>query len=378
MDSHLWHAYCTRSGPSEPTPLTLGEWKALPQCERRAHTAQLERWLAQFYINTAELDRLAQSLSRIVRRNAQTPPGAKDVALLSGLHLAGKSTFTKRWARGRYAEWTAGSTVDARGRPVWYPAADAENDFCPVVWINLQSGALRTDFDSQFLGFLGLPGASPARAMTSGAIAAVQRHRVRMVVVDDVQLLKTHLRKGREVLDHVKHINTELGENGASLVLIGANLVGGDLVTDPQVAGRLKLMTFPQYDIDNVDQQRSWQRILRDVETQLLPHLPAGKEGMFFTDLAGELWFRTQGFLGDLMELIREATLAATDDGTHKVLRRHLDAVVLSERAETERRARESPTQPTPSGRSAAIASRKVVRTARQRTCGRTIKPSGR
>ena len=205
--------------------------------------------------------------------------------------------------------------------------------------------------------------------------------------VDDVQLLKTHLRKGREVLDHVKHINTELGENGASLVLIGANLAGGDLVTDPQVAGRLKLMNFPQYDIDNVDQRRSWQRILRDIESHLLPHLPAGKQGMLFTDLAGELWFRTQGFLGDLMELIREATLAATDDGTHKVLRRHLDAVVLSERAETERRARESPTArptatqvppPTPSGQPAAIASRKEARTARQRTCGRTIKPSGR
>jgi hypothetical protein len=346
MDSLLWHAFCTRVVPAEPAPLTLREYQALSPAERRAHIDQLERWLGQLYVHTAELETLAQRLSRIVHRNSQTLPGAKDIALITGPNLVGKSTFTKMWAKGRYAEWTADASIDIRGMPVWYPDAGTEYDLCPVIWINLQSAAQRSTLDAQILEFFGLPDAPLARGMTSRVVRAVQRHRVWVVVVDDVQLMKTNLTKGREVLDHVKHLNTELGENGASLVLVGANLNDGDLVADPQVAGRLKKMVFPRYEIDTVDEARTWQRIVRDIEIRLLPHLPAGKEGMLFTDLAGELWHLTQGFIGELVALIRKATLDATTDGTHMILRHHLEAVSVSERAEVERRANESPRRP--------------------------------
>lgn len=58
---------------------------------------------------------------------------------------------------------------------------------------------------------------------------------------------------------------------------------------------------------------------------------------MLYQDLAGELWFRTQGYFQDVKQLICDATIAATNDGTHMILRDHLDAVTLSDRAEAER-----------------------------------------
>jgi hypothetical protein len=310
----------------------------LSQANRRARAAQLKKWLAQFYIDTAELGTITQALSDVVDRNGDTPPGAKNIALITGHFLAGKSTLTKRWARDRYIEWTSNSSRDARGRPVWYPNPNAEYDECPVVWINLKSGSQKTDFDSQLLKFFGLPDMNPTRMMTDAAIEAARRHKVRVLVVDDVNLMKTDLKKGREVLTHIKHVNTELGENHSSIVLVGADLAGGDLVSDPQIAGRLKSRIFPRYNTDNDDGKRSWQRILRDIEARLLPHLPAGKDGMLYTRLAGELWYRTQGYLGDLNELITTATLDAVNDGAYRIVRRHLDAVVLSDRAQSRSR----------------------------------------
>lgn len=342
MDSALWHRFCNSRELEEPVPLSRQEWKSLSDKDRRSHVIQLRRWFAQIYIDTDELKALARSLNHIVQNNEETPPGAKDIAIITGPYLAGKSTFTKRWAKSKYLEWTADSQRDARGRPVWRPAVGTENDRYPVVWINLQPGAQKSALDSQFLHFVNLLGAFSAREMTNAVVRAVLRHRVRALIIDDVHLMKTDLKRGREVLDHVKHLNTELGEYNASLILVGAELAGSTLAVDPQIRGRLKLITFPRYSVNEIDGQRSWQRILRDLETRISPHLSSAKDGMLYRRLAGELWDRTGGSLGSLKELVTKATLEAIDDGSHKILHRHIDGVILNASAEDRKNVRKS------------------------------------
>jgi TniB protein len=337
VDSRRWHDWCTCAAPVEPPPLTVTQWNALDHVARISHIDQLRRWLHQCYFATAQFDDVAAGLNTIVDRNAQTSPGAKEIPVITGPNTIGKSAFMKHWARQRYLEWTASADVGAAGRPVWYPTPDVECDFCPVVFINLQDNAQKKALDSEVLGYLGLPSASTAHDTTRSAMKAVVRHRVRVVVIDDVNLLKTQWAGARQVLDHIKFLNTELGESGASLVLVGANLIGGELLNDPQINGRSKTFVVTQYEIDEPNEQRAWQRVIRDIEKRLLPHLPAGRAGMLYRDLAGELWFRTQGYFHDLKQLICEATLAATDDGTHMIVRHHLDAVTLSDRAENRR-----------------------------------------
>lgn len=338
MDSRRWHDWCTSAVPVEPGPLTLKQWNTLDNAARRSHINQLKRWLHQCYFETVQFDDVAEGLNTIIDRNAQTPPGAKEVPVITGPNTIGKSAFIKDWARQRYLEWTAPSAVAKTGRPVWYPTPEIECDFCPVVFINLQDDAQTKALDSQVLGFYGLPSGSTAHDTTRSAMNAVVRHRARVVVIDDVNLLKTEWRGARKVLDHIKFLNTELGESSASLVLVGANLIGGELLNDPQIKGRSRTFAVTQYEIDEPDEQRAWQRVIRDIEKRLRPHLPAGREGMLYRDLPGELWFRTQGYFQDLKQLICEATLAATVDGTHVIVRDHLDAVTLSDRAEARRR----------------------------------------
>lgn len=337
MDSQLWHDYCTADAPKEPTPLTVRQWTAMPDQQREARIAGLSCWLANLFVQTDELSAIDAAMSNIVRINAYSRPGAKRLPALTGKNFVGKSTLMMRWARSRYNEWTANADCDERGRPVVYPARDCEADLCPVVWIDLPSAATIKDVDTAILTHFNLPSDGVKREVSRAAVSAVRRHQTRVVVIDDVHLLKTNWKGGRDVLDHVKHLNTAFGQVGVTLVLVGANLDGGDLVNDPQIAARLRLQRFSPYQIDSTAEMRTWQAIVCQLEKQVLPHLPRGKPEMLFTKLAGELWHRTQGYLGDLTELVGSAAVAAIEDGTFTILQKHLDSVELSERAESER-----------------------------------------
>ncbi|WP_235682761.1 TniB family NTP-binding protein [Mycolicibacterium alvei] len=317
----------------------MKQWNQLSDGERARHIEQLASWLGHLYVQTPELTGITDAMTAMVGTNTQSPPGAKDIGLLTGKNTVGKSTLMKKWAKRNYRDWTRSAELDRRGRPVWYPTLGTEADLNPVVWINLPPGAMIKEVDAEILEFFGLPAEGVRRKLTNSVVRAAEQHRVRVLVVDDTQFLKTNWKGGRDVLDHVKHINTELGEIGASVILIGADLENSDLVTDPQIAGRLKMFRFPRYTIDDLDEQRVWQQILRDIENTLLAHLPAAEPGVLFLKLAGELWHRTQGFLGDLTKLISGATLAATLDGSHTIELRHLNAVALSKRAELEHNA---------------------------------------
>ncbi len=244
-----------------------------------------------------------------------------------------------RWARDRYLAAIADAELDAYGRPIMRPEAGFEVDLCPIVWIDLDAATQIKGLDESILKFFNLAAAGVQRDVLTVAAGAVRRHRTQIVIVDDVHLLKTNWKSGRDVLDHIKHLNTRLGQIGVSLVLVGADLEDKDLSKDPQIAARLRLNRFEPYKADkNVESDRvRWQVIVRDFENVLAPHLPRSKPKELHTKLAGELQERTQGYLGDLKALLCEATISATVDGTHRILLRHLNEVDLSKRAEEER-----------------------------------------
>lgn len=339
MDARMWHNYCLSKPPEKPPPLTLRSAKGMSDDERAVYTDQLRRWLGHLYLLSPELEAIGAAMTNLVQANAEKPPGTKDVIVLTGPNVVGKSTLMMRWGRDRYLEWTRFAAHDHYGYPIIQLTQDSEADLSPIAWMNLPAGAVKGTFDREFLGYFGLSGQGKIDQLSHRAIAAAARHQTRVLVVDDAHLLKTDWKGGREVLDHVKHINTELGMIGTTLILVGANLEGGDIVCDPQISGRLKLMKFPSYSKDDVNEMRRWQAVTRQLERLVLPYLPAGKPGMLFTQHAGELLYRTDGYLGDLTELVAAATLAAIQDGTNRILLRHLNAVTLSERAENIRRA---------------------------------------
>ena len=90
----------------------------------------------------------------------------------------------------------------------------------------------------------------------------------------------------------------------------------------PADCGPNETPRLPQYEIDTAEEQCAWQRIVRDLEDQVLPFLLAGKPGMLFTELAGELWCRTQGYLGDGENSSVRQRFSPTED-RHRIQRKH-------------------------------------------------------
>ena len=333
MDSHLWHAACMRPGPPEPDCHTAAGWSRMTAPERETRVAELRRWLNNLYVDTAGSRAVASQLSAVVDENSETGPGAKLIASVTGVNMLGKSTAVRQWATQQYLEWISHTTVEEGRLPTWKPNSGVDADLCPVVWLNLQSAAMVKGFNSQILDFFGLTVNGAAHRMSTIAVRALARHGARAVVIDDVQLLKTNWKGGREVLDHVKYINTELGEFNATLILVGTNLRSSAIMSDPQIAGRLQSTELTPHGIDTLDDQADWQRVLSQFETSVVPHLPRAKEGDLTSKFAGLIWKRTQGYVGDTSRLIIGASSAAIADGAHTLRREHIEAVRLSDRA---------------------------------------------
>lgn len=300
---------------------------------RTQRLAELRQWMNGLYVETTETRAVADRLTEIIDENTETGPGAKLIASVTGVNTLGKSTAVRRWATQKYMEWTADAPTGGGRLPSWNPQPAIDADLCPVVWLNLQSAAMVKGFNSQILDFFGLPATGAAHRMSTVAVRALARHGARAVVIDDVQLLRTNWKGGREVLDHVKYINTELGEFNATLILVGTNLATSAIMSDAQIAGRLQPLELVPYGIGTSAEQHAWQRMLHRLEGHLIPHLPRAREGLITSQLAGPVWKRCQGYVGDATRLLRSATLAAIADGTHTLTLNHLKDVRLSDRA---------------------------------------------
>ena len=334
MDAELWHSWCTTPMVEEPPALSLYQWKHLASDDREAHTDCLDKWLRQTYLDTAEWRAVSSTITKLVTNNSRERLGTKDIIVLTGPNVIGKSTLMMNWGREQYNLWTHGAAVDRRGRPVIRLNEYCEADLSPIVWIDLRDLSRNSTIDRKLLNFHGVPPAGNNDALSIAVDNAFKRHRTLATIVDDTHLAWLDSKLGRQVLDHIKYLNTQLGQIGATLILVGANLQDTELVHDPQIRGRLKLLTLYPYYVDDAAHQAVWQRVVKQIEDRVLPVLPAGKTGMLFMQLAGELWYRSNGFPGHLVELVVEATLIATRDGTHRITRKHLDAIQLSEGAE--------------------------------------------
>ena len=307
---------------------------------REQRADDLLRWLTTQYFTTPATNEIARELTSTVDRNFYSPPGAKTISAITGPNGLGKSTLVRFWAERQYLRWTTSETHDKAGFPVWNPSAGVTADLCPIAWANLQADARVKELDAQILEFFGLPSEGVARTLTNRVVRAMARHQVRVLVIDDAHLLQTSSQQGRAVLDHLKHLNTQLGEFGASLILIGANLTDGELVRDPQIEARLRLHRIEACNVATDSGREIWQACLLKLERLLNPHLPNLEREDLHRKNAQLLWDRTGGRLGQLSHLISEAAARATLDGSGRITKTHICAVPLSEQAEREYKAR--------------------------------------
>lgn len=331
MDAHDWHLQATQPTASWPNPLDCDALEQLPRGQRAAYLERLTIALEGAVVSTEEADTVSGQLDRVVRTNRLRPPGAMQMMALSAPFTTGKSTLIKGWAQRIYREVIAEQATEER--PTWSPQPHVTADLRPLVYITLRAASTVKDVNAQLLLFLGYPPEGLARTTTTRVLHALKMHGVRLVIIDDAHMLRATNALGRQVLDYVKFLNTELGEQNGTIVLVGAHLENTTILDDPQIRGRLTLVTLLPYGIDTTEQRRGWQRFLKAAEGSVLRYLPDAEPGLFSRVLPAHVWRRTQGFVGDTTTLLGRAVLRAIEGHSHDITIDDLDAVPLSERS---------------------------------------------
>lgn len=278
------------------------------------HKNRIARWLDYLYVPSETTDSIAATLDRIVTTNQQSRPGAKTIPVLTAANGAGKSTFITEWARGHYLDHFR--TVDLQ--PFTIPTICDHDGLivedCPVVYVNVDGNMGASELDDAICEFFRLPTTGTRSAVAVRARHALRTHRVQIMIIDDAHFLNTRRIRGRQLLDHIKNLNTELGIRGATTILVGANLEGGAILDDPQINCRSRTFVLPEYALTTQPGMAACQRSLRTIEQTLRAHIPGIREQSLARVLAGRITARVGGLHGDMFRLVAEAYKWFLDD----------------------------------------------------------------
>ncbi|MGC5049707.1 TniB family NTP-binding protein [Micrococcus porci] len=331
MNSHDWHHQVVTSQPTALSPVTVRQFERLDQRDQDEHWTALNRWMVSQPIDCPRVKQISTRLQAEVLRNEYAPRGAKTVIGLSAANGVGKSTLIKRLAHQLYREVV--TTTDPTTLPTRTVGNGATVDWIPQVYITLRAASRIQEVNTALLSFLGYPTIGQTRATTTRVVEAIRTHGVRLLILDDAHMLKTTQMDARDVLDYLKYLNTELGELGGTMILVGANLEDSDVYADAQIATRLAPLQLQPHSITHISDRARFQAMLRGVEETFMAHLDTATAGTLTNELAGEIWQRTQGYLGDIHRLITTVILDAFDAGEDTITRERLRAVPLSARA---------------------------------------------
>ncbi|MBB4736205.1 GTPase SAR1 family protein [Micrococcus cohnii] len=331
MNSHDWHHQAVTSQPSGLKPITVRKFERLNQQEQNEHWTALNRWMAAQPIDCPRVRQTSTRMQAEVLRNEYAPRGAKTIIGLSAANGVGKSTLIKRLAHQLYRETVP--TTDPGILPTRTVGTGATVDWIPQVYITLRAASRIQEVNTALLSFLGYPTIGQTRATTTRVVEAIRTHGVQLLILDDAHMLKTSQADARDVLDYLKFLNTELGELGGTMILVGANLEDSDVYADAQIATRLAPLQLQPHAIFPVSERARFQAMLRGVEEKFMCHLDTATTGTLTNELAGEIWQRTQGYLGDIHRLITTVILETFDAGEDVITRERLRAVPLSARA---------------------------------------------
>jgi len=310
MDARLWHQQATTPPKVLPTPIPVETFDAMTEAAQDAYWDELTTGMAGLVLPSALAQRAADQLTRLVDRNQQRPPGAKAIGSVTAPFAAGKSTFVKNWGQAAYRDLQGPACSDPR--PTWNPDPGVTADWIPFVYITLRAASKIRDVLASLLLTLGYPSEGLVRVTTTRVVHAFRQHGVRLLLIDDSHFLDVSNKDARDMLDFLKYLNTELGELGGTMILVGADLHQSPIYLDPQINSRLERVTLTPYPLATEDDKRTWFRFLKDAEAVLLPYFDFAPRGVFSQQHAGHIWRRTQGYVGDTALLLSQALLVLT------------------------------------------------------------------
>jgi len=330
MDAYDFHAIAVEPALPAPNLAHIAAPDLTPQ-QRTTITS----WLQQIYLPSPATQRVEKVVGTIIDRNANARPGAKMIPIVTAANGVGKSTTMLAYMGRRYRERFEGRTLHPRNLPTFSPELGVHAIHCPVVWLNVRPQSGIGGLDESILQYFRAARPTNASERTSRTLQVLRDHGVEVVVVDDAHLFQTLKVRGRELLDYLKVLNTELGMAGATLVIIGADLEGTALAGDPQIRCRSVTSVLPEFDLTGDGGRAECQTMLTALEGLLRENIPGIAEGAVTSVYAGHLTRRVGGRPGDLIKLVVTACSDFIEDTTAtRLTKDHIRDAMITDRAD--------------------------------------------
>jgi hypothetical protein len=316
-----WAAFMTTPVPDPPTLLPEKVWTQLDDVERKVYDqARSEYHDELLLVNTPAIRQITTTGMKLITRNARRQTGRKGL-IVSGPSGTGKTTSVSQLGKRHQISVERASMPGAHGERI------------PVVYIVCPPAVRPRDLAIELAAFLGLPYThreSP-QMITHGVIGVLQKVGCSLVVVDEIHNLDLSTRNGADASDQLKYLFEQIP---ATFVYAGINVSENGLFSGTrgrQLAGRFITVHTGPFEHTTTAHRQDWQRVVMTMEQtlRLRKHLPG-------TLLRHELYLheRTGGMIGSLDQLIYEAANDAIADGSEKITKKHLQAVVLDTAAQ--------------------------------------------
>ena len=205
----------------------------------------------------------------------------------------------------------------------------------PVVYVTVPPAATPRMLAAEFARFLGLPVTKRDNItdVTNAVCAVLCDVGCDLVLVDELHNLNLATRAGAEVSDQLKYFSERIS---ATFVYAGIDVERAGLFSGTrgrQIASRFATLATKPFAYGTQAQRDNWRSLVLTFE-QALPlhhHRPGAlaRHGEF-------LYRRTGGMLGSLSHVIRGAAIDAIQDGTEKITKADLQAILLDHHAEHE------------------------------------------
>jgi hypothetical protein len=321
----------------EPTPVAALSPTARSHYARGVSSALAARLLpSQHHVELIEGLTDSYDASQGERAESRT------MLAVDGPFGVGKTGAILDWALSLYRDAIASEdVVQAQGEVQpgrATPDGGRANDV-PVIWVGLRGSQQTSGVYRKILAFVD-HGTTNQRAdqLEISVGEALEDHRPRLLVIDDAHMLNTRLIEGRKTLDSLKALNDMLSHVGGTLLFVGADLDGGDLLSDPQIAARLETpYLLRPYGAATKSEIAQWQRLIKACEPLVRPYLDPDDAHPLLPH-ARMLWNLSQGRVRDLSRLLTQGTRNAINAGHQRIVAEHFARVRILKHVEDRQR----------------------------------------
>lgn len=308
--------------PERPEVLSTKDRNALTSLLREQYDdARIEFVNAPIVLPTPDLNRLIRETRIVTGLNRGAQFTARQSLALSGSQTLGKST----------AAMHVGATHEEHQRAKH--DREADQGFAPVLYVSTPPQTSPKGLMMRFASTLGLP--MPARTTTDQVmdrvVETLRELGTTMVILDEVQHLKTRAQVGVEAASALKSFSERVP---ATFLFVGVDLPRSDFLSGAmgaQMQGRTTMIQMQPYSIGSENHRQEWEKVIALFEREF--PLAEHEVGTLM-DEAGWLHSVTGGVIGSLRTLLRKGQIAAIIDGKEHLDKQALSAVLPDYRAE--------------------------------------------